>query len=199
LPLPRQILDRFSVRSEAQSTGLRSRTLSYAGTDMSIDDRVSIDGLVKDELDGKSRAIAKYDEMLWKIRSGYAVLLYGAIGIVAGLVNQKVVTLDSRVAWAAVVLIMGFSIFGALLDYLFMAAKLRVVKYRDRLTELAWSRAMLKELTEDEDQQLLECLKNSGERKEPTDWSHRAGRSVPVIYYGGTGLLCTIATRLLVT
>ena len=165
---------------------------------MSTDDRVSIDSLVKDELNGKAGAIAKYDEMLWKIRTGYAVLLYGAIGIVAGLVNQKAVSLNSRVAWAAVVLIMGFSVFGALLDYLFMVAKLRVVKYRDRLTELAWSRAMSKESTEDENRDLLECLKNSGERKEHTDWSHRVGRSVPVIYYGGTGLLCSVATRLLV-
>ena len=126
-------------------------------------------------------------------------MLYGAIGIVAGLVNQKSVSLNSRVAWAAVVLIMGFSLFGALLDYLFIAAKLRVIKYRDRLTELAWARAMSKEITEDQNRELLECLKNSGERKERTDWSHRVGRSVPVIYYGGTGLLCSVATRLLVT
>jgi len=159
---------------------------------------LSIDNLLKGELQGKAGAIAKYDEMLWKVRTGYAVLLYGAIGVVAGLVNQKAVSLDSRVAWAAVVLILGFSLFGALLDYAFMAAKLRVVKYRDRLTELAWSRAMSIPLTEGENQELLECLKNSGERKERTDWSNRVGRSVPVIYYGGTGLLCSVATRLLV-
>ena len=165
---------------------------------MSEHDQVSIDTLVKGELDGKAGAIGRYDEMLWKIRTGYAVLLYGAIGIVAGLVNQKAVSLDSRVAWIAVVLIVGFTVFGALLDYLFMAAKLRVVKYRDRLTELAWLRAMSKQLTEDENRQLLECLKNSGERHERTDWSQRVGRSVPVIYYGGTGLLCSVATRLLV-
>ena len=166
---------------------------------MSTDGPITIDFLVKGELDGKAGAIARYDEMLWKIRTGYSVLLYGAIGIVAGLVNEKAIILNSRVAWAVVVLIAGFSVFGALLDYSFMAAKLRVVMYRDRLTELAWSRTTSETLTESENQQLLECLKNSGERKEHIDWSQKVGRSVPLLYYGGTGLLCTLATRLLVS
>ena len=95
---------------------------------MSTDDRISVDSLVKDELRGKAAAVAKYDEFLWKISSGYAVLLYGAIGVVAGLVNQDAISLDSRAAWAGVVLIVGFSVFGALLDYTFMAAKLRVIE-----------------------------------------------------------------------
>jgi hypothetical protein len=164
---------------------------------MSTDDRLSADSLIRDALAGKSGAVARYDEMIWRIRTGYAVLLYGAIGIVAGLVNQKTVSLDSKVAWAAVVLVIGFSVFGALLDYSFMSAKLRVIKYRDRLTELAWSRAISKQADEAQNREILECLKNSGDRKERVDWSSRVGRPVPVIYYGGTGLVCSIATRLL--
>jgi uncharacterized integral membrane protein len=160
-------------------------------------DRISVDSLIREALAGKAVAVAKYDEMIWKIRTGYAVLLYGAIGIVAGLVNQKAVSLESRVAWAAVVLIIGFSVFGALLDYSFMAAKLRVIKYRDRLIELAWSRAISAQTEEAPNAELLECLKNSGERKERTDWSRRVGRPVPLIYYGGTGLVCSVAARLL--
>ena len=166
---------------------------------MSTDDRISVDSLVKDELRGKAAAVAKYDEFLWKIRSGYAVLLYGAIGVVAGLVNQDAISLDSRAAWAGVVLIVGFSVFGALLDYSFMAAKLRVIKYRDRLVELAWSRAMSEKPTEAQNRELLECLKNSGERNERPEWSRRVGQMVPVIYYGGTGIVCSVAARLLVT
>lgn len=165
---------------------------------MSTDDRVSVDSLIRDALAGKAGAVARYDEIIWKIRTGYAVLLYGSIGIVAGLVNQKSVTLDSKVAWAASVLIIGFSVFGALLDYSFMSAKLRVIKYRDRLTELAWSRALSGHAEEGQNREILECLKNSGERKERPDWSNRVGRPVLVIYYGGTGLVCSIATRLLV-
>lgn len=165
---------------------------------MAADNRLSVDSLIKDALAGKAGAVAKYDEMIWKIRTGYAVLLYGAIGIVAGLVNQKAVSLDSKVAWAAVVLVVGFSVFGALLDYSFMSAKLRVVKYRDQLIKLAWSRAVSKQTEEAPNLEILECLKNSGERKERVDWSNRVGRPVPVIYYGGTGLVCSIATRLLV-
>lgn len=42
---------------------------------MTEEHKLTIDTLIKDELDGKATAIARYDEMIWKIRTGYAVLL----------------------------------------------------------------------------------------------------------------------------
>jgi hypothetical protein len=53
--------------------------------------------------------------------------------------------------------------------------------------------------TEAQNRELLKCLKNSGERNERPEWSHRVGQMVPVIYYGGTGIVCSVAARLLVT
>ena len=57
---------------------------------------LSLDSLIKDELDGKASAIARYDDIIWKIRTGYAVILYGAVGIVAGLANQLLTWLRQR-------------------------------------------------------------------------------------------------------
>ena len=94
---------------------------------MSEEYRLTVDNLIKDELDGKATAIARYDEMLWKIRTGYSVFLYGALGIIAALTKEKIVTLDLSTTLAIGVLILGFSAFASLLDYSFMIAKLRVM------------------------------------------------------------------------
>src|SRR5262245_27694635 len=137
--------------------------------------------------------------MIWKIRTGYAVVLYGAMGIVAGLVNQKAITLVFSTALSTTLLIVGFCLFGAVLDYLFMSAKLRVVAYRDRLVKLACAKAIAGSLDVNRRQELVECLKNSGERREPVNWAKRPGRTIPLIYYGGTGAICTCAMLILVT
>jgi hypothetical protein len=165
---------------------------------MSEELKLSIDSLIKDELDGKASAIMRYDEMLWRIRTGYAVLLYGAVGIVAGLVNQKAITLNSKTALSAIVLVVGFSAFGALLDYSFISAKLRVVTYRDWLVEIAYSKTTGGSIDSAQNNKLLECLKNSGERNESVDWTNKVGRWIPLIYYGGTGVICTSAIFMLI-
>ncbi len=40
----------------------------------------SLDELIRSELEGKNIATGRYDEILWKIRAGYVVVLYGALG-----------------------------------------------------------------------------------------------------------------------
>ena len=40
---------------------------------------LSLDALIRSELEGKDKAIGAYDEMLWKIRTGYAAVLYGPV------------------------------------------------------------------------------------------------------------------------
>lgn len=159
--------------------------------------RVTVDNLIKDELDGKANAIARYDDMLWKIRSGYAVFLYGAVGLVAGLVSKGVVEMDTATAVSISVLIFGFSAFAAFLDYSFMRSKLRVVDYRDRLTALAYRRAENGGSGDEDQSELLECLKNSGERREQIDWSRRVGFWRPLILYGGTCLVCVAGAIIL--
>jgi hypothetical protein len=158
--------------------------------------KLTRDTLVKGELDGKTAAIARYDEILWKIRSGYAVILYGAVGVISTLVINEKITLNFRTALSVTVLVVGFSLFGAIMDYCFMCAKLRVVSYRDRLIELTYA-MVTSEASSVNNGELLQCLKNSGERKEHIHWADKVGRSIPLLYYGGTGLFCTIATLLL--
>jgi len=170
---------------------------------MNRDYLVTVDNLIKDELDGKAIAIARYDDMLWKIRSGYAVILYASIGLIAGLVNEETIELNRTTALSISVLIFGFSAFAAFLDYSFMRSKLRVVTYRDRLTEFAYRRAsdlMLEEESKQEQGEkgeLLECLKNSGERRDDINWSQWTGFWRPPILYGGTCLVCITAATIL--
>ena len=158
---------------------------------------MTIDNLIKDELDGKANAIARYDDMLWKIRSGYAVILYASIGLIAGLVNEESIDLNKTTAIAISVLIFGFSAFATFLDYSFMRSKLRVVGYRDRLTALAYKMGGGTDLSDKEKTVLFECLKNSGERRENVDWSHWTGFWRPPILYGGTCLVCITAAAIL--
>jgi hypothetical protein len=164
---------------------------------MGTENRVDINSLIKDELDGKGNAIAHYDEMLWKIRSGYAMFLYGSIGLIVGLVGEKVLTANSSTINSIGILIFGFSAFAAFLDYSFMASKLRVVNYRDRLSELAFFKVNAGKWEASFDNELLECLKNSGERRDKVNWSQRTGFWRPVILYGGTCTVCIAATQLL--
>ena len=65
---------------------------------------LAVDSLIQGELGGKATAIARYAEMLWKIRTGYAVFLYGAVGIIAALVQKKVIELGIATAGSIVVL-----------------------------------------------------------------------------------------------
>ena len=160
--------------------------------------RVTIDSLIKDELDGKAGAIAQYDAMLWKIRSGYAVIIYASIGLIAGLVNEKSVELNLHTAFAISVLIIGFSAFATFLDYSFMRSKIRVVSYRDKLTKLAYMRAKSATESKFDEENLLECLMNSGERLEDINWDQWTGFWRPPILYGGTCLVCILVAIILV-
>ena len=164
---------------------------------MNSEQKLTVESLIQGELDGKATAIAGYDEMLWKIRTGYAVFLYGAVGIIAALVQKKILDLGHTTGCAIAVLIFGFSAFAALLDFCFMTSKLRVVNYRDRLIELAYAKAQGGEMDANADAELLECLKNSGERREPIDWSQRTGFWVLLILYGGTFVACVAAAWML--
>jgi len=162
---------------------------------MADDNEVTIDRLVLDELDGKAMAITGYDESLWKIRSGYAVLLYGSVGLVVGLVDTSQGGPSSNILCAVGLLILGFSVFGFCMDYSFMVSKLRVVNHRDELIRLAYEKAENGNWGTKED--LIVSLINAGERKESIDWNQRVGRGRLLIFYGGTFAACISAVLVL--
>jgi hypothetical protein len=71
--------------------------------------------LISSELEGKLKAISGYDDMLWKIRSGYVAILYGIPAIflgTEGVPNLKELMADSGRALFILLLLGGFQPIG---------------------------------------------------------------------------------------
>jgi len=159
--------------------------------------QLSIDSLIQDELVGKAQAIGRYDDFLWKIRFGYASILYSSIALICGLIEKNIFDLSAKTGMAMVLLIAGFSVAGFLIDKGFMESKLRVIDYRDRLLVVALAYVEQGRTVAADTQELVECLKNSGERNQPIDWSKHVGQGVIRWLYGTTGCLCCLVVILL--
>jgi hypothetical protein len=121
--------------------------------------------LIRSELTGKVAASGAYDNILWKIRTGYVIVLYGALTI-AGATK----TLDSP--WVTVILVTGFSFAAGFIDYQFLTAKLRVVVALNRLMEITW-RVANGELALRSVDELPRLLRMSGE---DSSYNPEAGR-----------------------
>ena len=163
---------------------------------MPEDSKLSLDILVQGELAGKSSAIFGYDEILWKIRAGYASVLYGSVAVLSALIEKEILNFGHNVILSATILIVGFSLFGAGMDYSFMSSKLRVVEHRDRLIELSCDKATSGEWPSNLSI-VLNSLINSGETKEKVDWNKRPGLRRLVFLYGGTCFVCVLAINIL--
>ena len=89
---------------------------------------ITYEELIKMELAAKNNAQGGYDSILWKIRSGYAILLYGSLSLIVTSVDKKIISLTpTKTLIILSTLIVGFSIFIAFLDYYFLKCKIRVV------------------------------------------------------------------------
>jgi hypothetical protein len=85
------------------------------------------------EIDGKALAAGRYDDMIWKIRTGYVVVLYGAITLMIG---QSKAWTDSILE--ILILSIGFSLLGFAVDWNFRLRQLRVVVDREKLIKSAF-------------------------------------------------------------
>ena len=135
--------------------------------------KLSYDELIRLELRGKFLAIERYDSMLWKIRSGYIAILYGTLTIIGG-ASGLIATPDpdiNRMLVAVVLLILGFSLMGALVDYFFLRAKARVVNDSNKLEDLALKISTGKACVEARYEELRELLHVSGESTEKVSWA----------------------------
>ncbi len=104
---------------------------------------LTLDGLIRGELAGKSAAIARYDAILWKLRSGYIVVLYGLVTVLAGKDFQLACVGGQAAGPVAMTLVAwGVSASAFLVDLGFLLAKLRVVAARNRLADLALALAV---------------------------------------------------------
>jgi hypothetical protein len=100
------------------------------------EDSLTLAGLVRLELTGKNVALERYDSILWKIRSGYVVVLYGALSLIFGKTAEKGVNLTALNS-NMLLLIFGFSLLGYFLDINFRIRQLRVVAATNLLADQA--------------------------------------------------------------
>ena len=96
--------------------------------------------LVQAALESKLSAIARYEEISWKIRSGYIVILYGALTLLLGkeLGNLRSVAEDFTTSISVLFLILGLSLSAFAVDLSYLRKKIRVVVVRDMLVEVVY-------------------------------------------------------------
>ncbi|MHC4687019.1 MAG: hypothetical protein ACYTBX_18310 [Planctomycetota bacterium] len=82
--------------------------------------------LVMDEIAGKNNAIQTYDQILWKIRSGYLTLLFAGWGALLSLIGNKPELLKPITA-AMVCVSVGLSAAGLVIDINYIKRKYRSI------------------------------------------------------------------------
>jgi hypothetical protein len=180
-----------------RKNGSRDVSTNY-GSDATS--KLTPDELIRLELRGKFLAIERYDSMLWKIRSGYVVVLYGALTIIGGTSGLTATSSlgSNRVLGAAILLIWGFSLSGLAVDYFFLRAKFRVVNDVNALKDLALSIATGKTIPEAEYDALRDLLHISGEKVKTVRGPQFLNAFVSVIWvYLSTPLLAVVVLYLL--
>ena len=150
------------------------------------------DGLIQIGLEGKDKAIAAYDEMLWKIRTGYAAVLYGIFTLVVSLGDKTKWLFSIETAGlVAVTLITGFTICAAALDFSFLRSKFRVIQAKEELVDLALRLASGGTLEEWRGSSLNTLLHNSGEGLAQVQWKARSSIwPIALLHLGTWGPLC---------
>ena len=159
---------------------------------------LTIEELIRMEINGKNQALARYDSVLWKIRSGYAVVLYGALSLIIKTTGGENFTLKFPSFLTFGLLIIGFSLFAFFIDYNFLKGKLRVVQASDKLFELSHRMATGKDLLESQKKELLKWLQNAGESNRPVAWDAYPNNRDPLYYlYFGTAAIGIVIITLL--
>ena len=155
--------------------------------------KMDIERVIMVEIDGKDRAVHGYDEILWKIRAGFIVILYGAITIISNTYNFPSQPLSFR-TFGFVVLIFGFSASAFYIDWSFFVQKVRVIQARDELI------GILADLVQRPDDhhdtnfdEIKNLLRNAGESRLIVDWTLRPSRVFLWVMYLGAPALATVA------
>lgn len=105
-------------------------------------DKLTSEQLIKSGLEDQVNAITGYEGVIWKIRSGYVVVLYGTLTLVLGkdgVPNICVITQDSGHSLALISLILGLSLSVFLIDFGYVRKKIKFVVAREMLIEFACS------------------------------------------------------------
>jgi hypothetical protein len=124
----------------------------------------TVEELIRSQLEGKSKALERYDDILWKIRAGYLAVLYGLLTILSGKEFQ-LTDLIGNLPKIDILLYtaISFSLCAFFIDLGFLLSKLRVVQDRNDLSDLALDLALKKTQSEKVKGSLRILLQLSGE------------------------------------
>ncbi len=162
--------------------------------------KITKDGLILAELKGKNEAIGRYDTILWRIRSGYVVVLYGSLLLFTGKEGGVTALFEKTVmVWAASITVFLLSFILACIDAGFRLRQLTVVDAYNRLSDIAYAFAADKEVQFDDFRSLLHI---TGEGENPNVLLRRTRTVVLIglLYLGPPslallGLVAYIFTR----
>ena len=136
---------------------------------------LTIAGLIRLELKGKDVALDRYDSILWKIRSGYIIVLYGALSLLVGK------GLDfAALGIEVLLLVCGFSTLGYIMDFSFLARQLRVVAAKNLLIDQAVELATGENV---DVVTLRELLHIAGESHRKVGWGILVRATLPVLLF----------------
>jgi hypothetical protein len=125
---------------------------------------ITLDELIRGGLAGKLVALARYDEIIWKIRAGYVAVLYGMLAFFVGKESNLVEFMSSsEVLRSLFPISLSLSLCAFVVDLAFVLSKLRVVAARNHLSDLAVKRAAGHKLHESEQDEFTKLLHLSGE------------------------------------
>jgi hypothetical protein len=154
--------------------------------------------LIRSALDGKLTALSGYDQIIWKIRAGYAAVIFGSLTLLLGKDGGLLGKEGSITEYTVLVLLVcGFSFAGGWLDYDFSKRKRRVVISRDTLIDYLWDDKLL-----DNAKEAKELLHISGEATDKPFYidensAYREDLKSSRKFFGVTPLLLVILLTLL--
>src|SRR5882672_2255791 len=83
--------------------------------------QLTVDELILSQLLGKANALNRYDAISWKIRSGYVIVLYGALSVLSGKDFQlKGITGETAALAILIWVALGISLSAFLIDVNFL-------------------------------------------------------------------------------
>jgi len=147
---------------------------------------LTLSELMRLELAGKHEATGRYESVIWKIRSGYVVALYGALALLTG---KHLDIHDLHLEH--ILLVCAFSLIAYLMDRRFRISQLKVVVARDQLID----QAMRYSRREPVDVELVRSLLHiAGESQESLDKRLEKKELRPLkLLYAITPVLVTVS------
>jgi hypothetical protein len=111
------------------------------------DNEITNNELLRSALDDK------VEDIIWKIRSGYIVILYGALTLIIGKEGVFTTIANRSYSLSLFFLISGLSSSVFLIDFGYVRKRLKIIAARDRLVNLALSKKII-----DDDLKGLLCM-----------------------------------------